>query len=281
MPDASPPPPTRGVIFAATGDRHVRLVQRAAESLRRIHSHLEIDLFTDSAGRDIGAPFSRVVELEDVWFRSKIDAMRLTRFEHTIYLDADVIVIADIEDVFDLLDRFDIAAAHDQEANSAHGTKIWREELPACFPQFNSGVLVYRAVPAVLDLIREWGEVVRTEEHKRDQPALRELLWQSDLRINTLPAEYNYSQIRNVLLFRAHQIAPRIIHGYDNYMLPHAGGAGEKPQFTPRALTRILTNMTRADRYLARRAGRRPENTTRLRKRLLQFQALLGLLRRS
>ena len=133
----------------------------------------------------------RVHLLETVWFRSRIDAMARTRFERTLHLDADVLAVADLRDVFEVLDRFDIALAHDQWRNSPAANAQWRRPLPNAFPQFNGGVIAYRRTPEVLAFLAAWADALRASGLKRDQPVLRELLWESDLRIATLPPEYN------------------------------------------------------------------------------------------
>ncbi|MFO7731637.1 MAG: DUF5312 family protein, partial [Spirochaetia bacterium] len=64
----------------------------------------------------------RIHQLDDPWHRSKMDAMLLSRFDKTLYLDADLFVIADIRDVFEVLDHFDMAMTQEdsiiQETNA-------------------------------------------------------------------------------------------------------------------------------------------------------------------
>ena len=93
---------------------------------------LAVDLFTD-APRELPV-FDRVHLLEDPWFRSKIDGLLASRFERTLYMDADMLALADFRDVFEVLDRFDIALAHDWFRNSALHHSFWRKPLPAGLP---------------------------------------------------------------------------------------------------------------------------------------------------
>ncbi|HRO11160.1 putative nucleotide-diphospho-sugar transferase [Amaricoccus sp.] len=201
-----------GVLFVATGAGYRELAARAAASVARVSPGLPIDLFTDAPFAD--PAFAEVHLLEKVWFRSRIDAMARTRFERTLHLDADVLAVADLRDVFELLDRFDVALAHDQRRNSPAANAVWRRPLPGAFPQFNGGVIAYRRTPEVLAFLAAWAEALRASGLKRDQPVLRELLWESDLRIATLPPEYNLLDKGAVARWDRFQTAPRLVHHY-------------------------------------------------------------------
>jgi len=251
-----------GVLFVATGPGYRELARRAAESVARVSPGLPIDLATDEPV-DPGV-FACVTVIEDPWFRSRIDAMAATRFERTLHLDADVLAVADIRDVFDVLDRFDVALAHDQARNSPAANSVWRLSLPAAFPQFNGGVIAYRRTPEVLAFLRLWAETMRTTEMKKDQPSLRELLWESDLRIATLPPEYNLLDLGAVRRWDRFRPAPRLIHHY----LFHKHFTGRRREVA--SVEDLLGPMTAArlpmilaaDRGLARMAGREPREPT-------------------
>ena len=135
--------------------------------------------------------FDSIYQVQDPWRRSKMDAMLLSRFDKTLYLDADLFVIADIRDVFEGLDRFDMAMAQDATRNDVFCHTFWRKPLPLAFPQFNGGVIAYRRTREILGLIKNWSVVIRENDFKRDQPALRKLVWDSDLRVAALLREYN------------------------------------------------------------------------------------------
>ena len=167
-----------GVLFVATGAGYRQLAARAAASVARVSPGLPIDLATDEPVEP--GDFATVTLLDDPWFRSRIDAMAATRFERTLHLDADVLAVADLRDVFEVLDRFDIALAHDQARNSPAANAVWRRPLPAAFPQFNGGVIAYRRTPEVLGFLRRWAEAMRAPGMRKDQPSLRELLWESE-----------------------------------------------------------------------------------------------------
>ena len=62
-----------------------------------------------------------------------------------------MLALADFRDVFEVLDRFDIALAQDWLRNSALHHTFWRKPLPAAFPMFNGGLIAVRRNPATAD----------------------------------------------------------------------------------------------------------------------------------
>lgn len=264
------------MILAATGPRYAAMAQTVANGVRKHSPGLPIHAFLD---RDALAPdVDQVIRLENPWRRSKIDAMIAAPFDRNLFLDADVFVVSDLSDVFGLLDRFDIALAHDQERNSHHGRATWRTAFPASFPQFNSGVVLYRRSEPVLALLRAWHDAVRDDSLKRDQGALRELLWRSDLRIATLPPEYNLMDMSPVMRLSSATPAPRIIHNYAAHRNRQGGIATcVEDAFGP-AVARAIEFMRRRDHTLFEDAGRlRRGRRQRLVKRLLQIWILTDL----
>jgi Nucleotide-diphospho-sugar transferase len=200
-----------GVVLVATGaETYIALAARAAASVKRHCPGLAVDLFTDQA-RELPV-FDRIHRLPDPWFRSKIDGLMASRFQRTLYMDADMLALADFRDVFELLERFDVALAHDWFRNSPLHHTFWRKPLPAAFPQFNGGLIAIRRTPATTAFLEAWKAAVRSTDTGRDQISLRELLWESELRIATLPEEYNLLWISGVKSWTTDFAAPRIIH---------------------------------------------------------------------
>ena len=254
---------TIGVIFATTGENYTELAARAAQSVKDSCPGLAVDLFTD---QQVDMPvFDRIHQLDDPWHRSKMDAMISSRFDKTLYLDADLFVIADIRDVFEVLDHFDMAMTHDPIRNGQRCHTFWRKTLPNAFPQLNGGVVAYRSSPEVLDLIKGWSTAVRENDFSRDQPVLRELLWDSDLRIATLPPEYNLMRFKGLYLWRTHHSAPRIIHSpqLHKHFTKNKSRVDSVEDLLGPVLASKLPILLAADRSLARMAGREPHFPSR------------------
>ena len=81
------------------------------------------------AGLDV---FDAVHPVPRVHPRAKIDCMPLSRFDRTLYLDSDTLALATFGDLFDLLERFDLALAHDMRR--ASGLKVRTALVRNCRP---------------------------------------------------------------------------------------------------------------------------------------------------
>lgn len=207
----SPDPMTgdRGFVYGATGPKFAALAVQSARTLRAACVDIPIDLWTDQ--RVPAGVFDRV-HPTDAFFRPKFQALRDSRFARTYYLDADTIVLADISDAFELLRRFDIAAAHAENRNAPHAQRIWNEPVPPSFPQINGGVLGIRRSEATGAFLARIETVLREEGLSSDQPVMRELLWDGDLRLAILPVEYNFKLLPNAYTMSDTSPAPRLIH---------------------------------------------------------------------
>ena len=263
----------------ATGPEHyAALAGRAAESLRRHMPGLAVDLFSDRR-HDLPV-FDRIHVLPEAWERSKIDALRLSRFARTLYLDSDIIVVADIGDLFEVLDRFDVALAHDAQRNGEWAYQFWRRMPPPAFAQFNSGVMALRRNAATQSLLETWAEAVRDHGIGRDQPALRELLWESDLRIATLPEEYNYTRFQSLSFWGSQNAAPRVIHSPQFHREFARYSAAFDPVTERLGLSHgaRLQYLLSVDRGLAQRAGQVPRSWSRRERRRWVMRRLPGRL---
>jgi len=202
---------THGFIFAVTGPDYTGLARQAAATVAHHHPDIPIDLFTDQACDD--PVFAQVHQLAGDSPRPRFEALLNTRFERTVCLDADLFVIAPIGDIFDILERFDIAAVQDQRGNiSTHTLATHKKPIPAGFAQYNSGVLGLRKSPATQDFLRRWQSEFEEANWHIDQPTFREVLFDSDLRIATLPAQYNVIDPDLIRAYDSRTIAPRVLH---------------------------------------------------------------------
>ncbi|WP_116130790.1 putative nucleotide-diphospho-sugar transferase [Tropicimonas sp. IMCC34043] len=201
-----------GFVFGVSGEAYVPLAVNAARSLKAVCPDARIDLFTDLDPKADGL-FEQIHMLERSWFRPKFEALLRSRFSRTIYLDADMIVVADPGDIFEVLERFDIAVVHNQHRNSVHAQTIWKRPLPNAFPQMNGGLIGIRKSPAVTRLVEDLQQAMLDDpDLKVDQAPMRELLFDSDLRLAILPPEYNLMQVRMTEVQSRKDTAPRILH---------------------------------------------------------------------
>jgi hypothetical protein len=272
---------SRGVVLVATGaETYIARAARAAASVTRHAPGLAVDLYTDKP-RDLPV-FDRVHVLENPWFRSKIDALAGARFERTLYMDADILALADFSDVFDVLDRFDIALAQDWYRNSPLHHTFWRKPLPPAFPMFNGGLIALRRNPATAGFLQDWEAAIRASDTGRDQISLRELLWDSDLRIATLPEEYNLLWIQGLRHWNTDFAAPRLIHSprFHREFARYAKSPDPAAERMGAVAAAKLPLLIAADRGLARLAGREAPAPAAADRRAVVFRLLADLPRR-
>jgi hypothetical protein len=201
----------KGFIYAATGELYVTLARRSARALRVVHPDAQIDLFTDAALED--PVFNQVQLLENVSRRPKMEALLRSRFDHTIYLDADTAVVAPIDDVFEILDHFDIALCSEYRRNDGRNLiQIAGFEVPPSFPPLNGGFIALRKSEATAKFIGDWHDWVHNRFQQFDQPSLRALLLRSSLRMHILPPEYNVMFFVQFMKTKTGMSAPRLIH---------------------------------------------------------------------
>jgi len=182
---------THGLIYIATGQKWLDEALISAASAKQHMPDLPITLFTDL--HVSSSVVDDIVKIENPAYglRDKVTFMKQSPYERTLFLDTDTYICADILEVFDLLDRFEVAAVHE---GGHQGYPV--PDLPDSFPEFNSGVLLFRNTERLHTLFDRWLEKYDSESwtvrgRHFDQPALREMLYKSDLAVGTLTSQYN------------------------------------------------------------------------------------------
>jgi hypothetical protein len=109
--------------------------------------------------------------------------------------------------LFDILDRFEIAASHASwrfspglnHSKTTIATEYYADaDAPFSFVDFNTGVVLFRKSERVTEFFLEWKNVYEQQLKNvacypaNDQAAFRIALWKSDLRLYVLPPEYNF-----------------------------------------------------------------------------------------
>ena len=203
-----------GVLFVATGKDYFDLACDAAQSVRETNPTIEIDLFTDCNNARQTALFEQIHTIQLPHSRSKLECMPRSRFHRTLFLDCDTRVIADLGDLFDLLDRFDLAMAHDVRRNSDLIKQGWREKTPYSFPQLNSGVVLYKKNHGTDRFFADWADLYQRSATDRDQVVLKDLIWNTDLRFYVLPPEFNLRRVTVLDAWEPLDAVPTIIHSH-------------------------------------------------------------------
>lgn len=217
--------------------RYVREAQRSAYAFKQFIPDARFVLYTDSEEAALD-PFDEIRRAE---FRvpealagtihkngqmvAKLEALCGLSSEQVLYLGSDTYALKpQVATMFALLDRFDIVAAH---APSRINTSLGNSHIPTIpesFPEFNCDVVLFRNTEGVRQLLREWSDLYLSNAfgHPHDQGAFRYLVYTSDLRIATLPEEYNYrGEIwrPDTVLLQNRQLLPTYIRDVNQPMI--------------------------------------------------------------
>ena len=212
-----------GVIYVARGAGYLDLARRSAAGVRATNPGLAVTLFTDQP--DAGPGFDAVRPIPQ-GVTPKLAVLPASPYRRTLYLDCDTLVLAPLGDLFDLLDRFDLALAHDVRRCSALIRTGHRIATPYAFPQMNAGVMLYRDSAAMAGFWANWAELYAEAGVTRDQVSLRDLLWASDLRFYVLPPEFNLRRVTLLDAWEPLDARPTIVHSHR--LLQHLRGAPER-----------------------------------------------------
>jgi hypothetical protein len=207
---------SHGVLYIATGRDHIRAALQSAQSVRKTNPHVPIHLFGDWQQHgfkfDDKSPLTSWENIADPHRRSKVDYMIQTPFLRTLYLDTDTRVLCSLDDLFNLLEKFDIALAHAHRREIPSKQAKVKIQTPNSFPQFNSGVFLYKRNTKTTRVLKQWRQWFYEAELPTDQNTLKEILWESDLRIATLPPEYNVRFIKYLLFWSKSEARAKILH---------------------------------------------------------------------
>lgn len=185
--------PSQGFLYIATGKRFIEEAKQSVSSLKKHMPTAKTCCFTDDL--DSARGHFDTVQLLTAPHRNffeKIPPLSLSPFDATIFVDTDTIFAAPMLEVFDLLNRFEIAVVDDPYLSG-------REDIPSCFAHMNTGLIAYRNSQRVRSFFTKWLQAYEEDyaasedkEHEHDQGSFQSMLYHSDLRLYILPVEYNF-----------------------------------------------------------------------------------------
>jgi hypothetical protein len=187
-----------GAIYILTqNERYVGLALQSVASLKLAMPDLPVTVLSQFP---LSSPLiERVIPVEPTrdGFYDKTRLMRESPYERTLFIDADILVVESFPEVFDLLDRFDCAATHEEYVSTDWFNRYPRNDIPSSFPEFNTGILLFKRSPEMDRVLKEWdalyAQYLREKPHQpiNDQPFFRAALYHSRARVATLTREYN------------------------------------------------------------------------------------------
>ncbi|MBD2412086.1 hypothetical protein FACHB389_03450 [Nostoc calcicola FACHB-389] len=148
--------------------------------------------------------------------QAKLALYGASEFDKTIYLDSDICLLTDINDVFDFLDEYDLLLTEDVQPAIVKATNLLRgkqeELLPHVLPilqsvgfplqadsvQYNSGFMAFRKTEinkVFFDEFQRYFEIVKNNQDKlllKDQGAFASAMVSVHPHMKILPPTYNY-----------------------------------------------------------------------------------------
>jgi hypothetical protein len=204
--------PTRGIVYVANTSTYIDEALRSYASLRRVMPDTPVTVISHpNLFRDvIGINWSELGKNDYDTPIIKVEAWG-SPYKQSLLLDTDTRVIGDLTPVFDVLDQFDVAAAHEPTRGWDYPTRAAK-----AFCELNTGVLAFKKSEQTEHFFSLWREIYEAKRAElgllNDQPAFREALWLSqNIRLATLPTEFH------LITGKAAGIAweARLLHGRD------------------------------------------------------------------
>lgn len=189
---------TRGVVYVAIKEqRYQRYAARSAQSVKR-HLKLPTVLFTNlEIPSENAKHFDKICDYtgHPRKFRSKI--YHLSPFEETLHLDADTLVLANLDFGFEMMERFNFVCTISPDSRC----RFYGRE----FPRYAPNVMFFKRCNAVNDLFDRWGKLMDSQrkEVECEDPFLSLACYKNEFNPHVLPLTWNYKP----------QWQPQLVHG--------------------------------------------------------------------
>ncbi|MEH1842037.1 MAG: hypothetical protein V7L20_25725 [Nostoc sp.] len=148
--------------------------------------------------------------------QAKLALYTASEFDKTIYLDSDICLLSDLNDVFEHLDEYDLLLTEDVQPSIVKATNLLRGKQEDLLPnvlqilqsiglplqadsvQYNSGLIAFRKTEVnkvFFDKFQSYFEIVKNNQEKlllKDQGAFASAIASVRPNMKILPPTYNY-----------------------------------------------------------------------------------------
>lgn len=182
---------TKGIYYIAFEKKYVDEAIHSARSIKK-NSRLPLAICCDRI--EDTSPFDIVRIINPRHVRAKVDYLRETPFDYTLYLDSDTEVLEDITECFQLLEKYDVCMTHDFARKRERWSNLIPEykDVPDGFSEFGGGVILYKKnAYSFLSLWKHYFYKYFDATKGWDQASLRIAAWHCTNTIYVLPPEFN------------------------------------------------------------------------------------------
>ncbi len=191
---------SRGVIYIAVVKdnrtieqsvyHHLRMAKLSAISMKEMHPKLSITLHTnlpyDPGDLTVFDDIKTTSGLLGNLWAYKHKCLFESPYDRTLHIDADTYIMDGISEVFDVLDRFDLAIPM-----STWYMKDDNPRIPICFPELAGGFFTWVNNQRMRSFFNQVKEYCEKWDSNNDEGIMREVLYNSNIRFFVLPNEYN------------------------------------------------------------------------------------------
>lgn len=186
-----------GYLYVGMGKKYRMEAEISARSLKQ-YTKYPICIITEDA--DYKCEYFDIIIVADLVtdFYGKIVNMQKTPFKNTLFLDCDTFICSDIDNLFDVLDIFDMSLLpdrfyHDYPFINQYNPnfKIRYENV---ITQYHCGIILYQMNERTEKFFTDWERIHLEQNMKSDMISFREAYIDNarSVIICPLPFEYNY-----------------------------------------------------------------------------------------
>ncbi len=204
----------QGVIYVAVGKKSILEVNNSINSLKKNMPDIHVTVFTDELKLITNKVDStKLLKLTNNFKLDRMKCFLQSPYKHTLYLDADTYVCADLNDLFRILKKFDFAVAQ-----SPISYDFFLKDIPNSFHQMNCGVMLYSNSKTTTLFLKKWIKThIKLEKSFNlpgDETSFRKTIYSSKIRFAIFPNTYNF-RINTPNIIRD-PLKIKIIHGHSH-----------------------------------------------------------------
>ena len=193
---------SEGVLYVAFGAPHLLMALHSARTFRRSNPDRGVTVLTDirvpdEAIEGFDPRRDRIVVVDSPASENRLfktSASLHTTYDRTLLLDADTVVLKNLDAPFHLLDYADVLLKLDPKGQNRSCQK--HEEILDLgafggLPAWNGGVVFFRRNQRTDEFFREWNERFILRGSPFDQPALLETTFVTNAKVLPLDERWN------------------------------------------------------------------------------------------